>query len=149
MKTKISLIILATSLIIASCDSSSDKPNVQSNTEPYVQEKVKTPEEIKAEEKLAAEQKIQEEKLEAERKKQEAIDDKIREKLKAQARRDWPDDYSTQEYWVTQEMEDYEYMKTISDDDRIKKKAQQNWPLDFSTQKYWYNEQIEAKERMK
>ncbi|MBK7957716.1 MAG: hypothetical protein IPK03_06105 [Bacteroidetes bacterium] len=75
-------------------------------------------------------------------KKQEII-----EKLKARAKRDWPNDYMTQEFWVNQQVEDYEYMLTI-ENNSIKKQAQRDWPLDFSTQKFWYNEQIEAKERM-
>jgi hypothetical protein len=72
----------------------------------------------------------------------------ILEKLKAKAKNDWPDDYTTQEFWVNQQIEDYEYMLTI-EDNSIKLKAQKDWPLDFSTQKYWYNEQIEAQERIK
>lgn len=71
----------------------------------------------------------------------------IIEKLKARAKRDWPNDFTTQEFWVNQEIEDYEYMLTI-ENNSIKKQAQRDWPLDFSTQKFWYNEQIEAKERM-
>lgn len=76
-------------------------------------------------------------------KKQEIIN-----KLKERARRDWPNDYTTQEYWVNQEIEDYEYMLSI-EDNPIKRQAERDWPLDFTTQKYWYNEQIEARERMK
>lgn len=72
----------------------------------------------------------------------------IIEKLKTRAERDWPNDYTTQEFWVNQQTEDYEYMLTI-ENNSIKKQAQRDWPLDFSTQKYWYNEQLEAKERMK
>jgi len=56
--------------------------------------------------------------------------------------------YTTQEYWINEQIEACNYMKTITNDD-IKKKAQRDWPLDFSTQKYWYNEQIEARERIK
>ena len=73
--------------------------------------------------------------------------DIIEEKLKARARRDWPNDYTTQEYWVNEELEAYDYMLTI-EDNPIKQQAQRDWPLDFSTQKYWYNEQVEARERM-
>ena len=69
-------------------------------------------------------------------------------KLKAKARQGWPDDYSTQEYWVNTELEDYKYMKEVPAGS-LKSKAQRNWPLDFSTQKYWYTEQIEAQKRMK
>jgi hypothetical protein len=69
-------------------------------------------------------------------------------KLKARAKRDWPNDYTTQEYWINEQKEAYKYMKSIPNDD-IKRKAQRDWPIDFTTQKYWYNEQIEAKERLK
>lgn len=72
----------------------------------------------------------------------------IIQKLKARAKRDWPNDYTTQEFWVNEQIEAYEYMLTI-ENNSIKKQAQRDWPLDFSTQKFWYNEQIEAKERMK
>lgn len=72
----------------------------------------------------------------------------IIEKLKARAKRDWPNDYTTQEYWINEQIEAYEYMLTI-ENNSIKKQAQRDWPLDFSTQKYWYNEQIEARERLK
>ncbi len=71
----------------------------------------------------------------------------IIEKLKAKAKRDWPSDFTTQEFWVNQQIEDYEYMLTI-ENNSIKAKAQKDWPLDFSTQKFWYNEQIEAQKRM-
>ncbi|MEI9912207.1 MAG: hypothetical protein WDO71_22690 [Bacteroidota bacterium] len=84
----------------------------------------------------------------AEEKTADTEKDAIITKLKAKAKRDWPDDYSTQEYWVNEQIESYEYMKTIADSDPIKKRARKDWPLDFSTQKYWYDEQIEAKERI-
>lgn len=77
------------------------------------------------------------------------IEKKIIEKLKAKAKRDWPEDYTTQEFWIKEQIADYYYMKTISDEDKIKKKAQRDWPLDFSTQKFWYNEQIDARVRLK
>lgn len=73
----------------------------------------------------------------------------IIEKLKRKASNNWPDDYTTQEYWINEQIEAYHYMLTIPNNDRIKKKAQNNWPLDFSTQQYWYNEQVEAKERLR
>lgn len=76
-----------------------------------------------------------------------AAKEEITEKLKERARRDWPDDYTTQEFWVNQQLEDYDYMLGIPDNS-IKSRAQRDWPLDFSTQKFWYNEQIEARERM-
>lgn len=72
----------------------------------------------------------------------------IIEKLKAKAKRDWYNDFITQEYWINTQIEAYHYMKTIPDD-YIKRKAQQNWPLDFTTQKFWYNKQIEARDRIK
>lgn len=80
--------------------------------------------------------------------KNDEIKDEIVEKLKAKAKRDWPNDYTTQEFWVNQQIEDYEYMLSI-EDNSIKSQAQQDFPLDFTTQKFWYNQQIDAKERMK
>lgn len=69
-------------------------------------------------------------------------------RLKKRAKRDWPNDYTTQEYWINEQVEAYEYMLTIKDNS-IKKQAQRDWPIDFTTQKYWYNEQIKAKQRLK
>lgn len=69
-------------------------------------------------------------------------------KLKEKAAKSWPNDYTTQEYWINEEIEAYRYMLTIPGDD-IKKQAENSWPLDYTTQKYWYNEQIEARERLK
>jgi len=63
------------------------------------------------------------------------------------AQKDWPDDYSTQDFWLNLQKEDYQYMKWVPDE-KLKKKAQRDWPLDFSTQKFWYDKQIEAKERL-
>jgi hypothetical protein len=74
--------------------------------------------------------------------------EEIIQKLKAKARKDWPDDYTTQEFWVNEQINAYEYMLTI-ENNSIKAKAQQDWPLDFTTQKFWYDEQIEAQERMR
>ncbi|WP_295204243.1 hypothetical protein [uncultured Chryseobacterium sp.] len=69
------------------------------------------------------------------------------EKLKEKAKKDWPNDYSTQEFWINEQIEAYDYMETI-EDNAIKKQAQKDWPLDFSTQKFWYEEQVEAKQRL-
>lgn len=68
-------------------------------------------------------------------------------KLKAKAERDWPNDYTTQEYWINQEMEDYKYMLAIPEGP-IKNQAEWNWPYDYTTQKYWFDEQIEGRERL-
>jgi hypothetical protein len=51
--------------------------------------------------------------------------DLIIEKLKAKAKRDWPDDFTTQEFWINQQTDDYEYMLTI-ENNSIKAKAQKN-----------------------
>lgn len=75
-------------------------------------------------------------------------EENIIKKLKTKAKKNWPDDYTTQEFWINEQIEAYHYMLTISNSDRIKKKAQRDWPLDFLTQKFWYNEQIEAKHRL-
>jgi hypothetical protein len=75
-------------------------------------------------------------------------EERIIEKLKTKAARDWPNDYTTQEYWINQELEDYRYMLTIPVGP-IKRQAENDWPYDYTTQKYWYDEQIEAKERLR
>jgi len=74
-------------------------------------------------------------------------EDRITGKLKARAEHDWPNDYTTQEYWINQELEDYKYMLTISDGP-IKRQAERDWPYDYTTQKFWYDQQVEARERL-
>ncbi|WP_342327626.1 hypothetical protein [Pedobacter sp. FW305-3-2-15-E-R2A2] len=64
--------------------------------------------------------------------------DSEEEEVLAKLKADWPDDYSTQEYWVKTELEDYRYMKEVPAGS-LKSKVQRDWPLDFSTQKYWYS----------
>lgn len=68
-------------------------------------------------------------------------------RLKEKAKKDWPNDYTTQEFWINEQIEAADYMETI-EDNPIKRQAQRDWPLDFSTQKFWYEEQIKAKNRI-
>ena len=112
---------------------------------------------------IAFNEDFEREKQEEERKKQkEAIlqkeelansqileEENIITKLKIKAKNNWPDDYTTQEFWINKQIEAYHYMLTIPESDRIKKKAQRDWPLDFSTQQFWFNQQIEAIQRIK
>lgn len=92
---------------------------------------------------MSAAESLYREKIEAEK-----IEEKeIFGKLKKRAEKDWPSDYTTQEFWINEQIGAYRYMKTIPDD-KIKRKAQRDWPLDFTTQKFWYNEQIAAKKRL-
>jgi hypothetical protein len=72
----------------------------------------------------------------------------VSEKLKAKAERDFPDDFTTQEYWLNEQMKAYDYMLTI-ENSSVKSKAQEDFPLDYTTQKFWYNQQVDAQERMK
>lgn len=109
---------------------SMDDDKSEKSNEPTASEKIQADESLTQAEKANAEKQA------------------IIEKLKARAKRDWPNDYMTQEFWVNEQIEAYEYMLTI-ENNSIKKQAQRDWPLDFTTQKFWYNEQIEAKERMK
>jgi len=124
----ISVSVLAVFLFIAFGSMDDDKS--EKSNEPTVSEKIQDNEGSAQTEKVNTEKQA------------------IIEKLKARAQRDWPNDYMTQEFWVNEQIEAYEYMLTI-EDNSIKKQAQHDWPLDFITQKFWYNEQIEAKERMK
>ncbi|KLT63837.1 hypothetical protein AB669_20450 [Pedobacter sp. BMA] len=68
--------------------------------------------------------------------------------MKEKAKTDWPEDYTTQEFWLGEQIEAYDYMLSIPDN-RIKAKAQRDWPLDFTTQKFWYEEQVGARERIR
>lgn len=126
------------SIIVLANLGSNDKKSVNS-TSAETQNVVETEKENSTEAEPIAN--VEQDKAEAEK-------EAIKEKLKAKAKRDWPNDFTTQEFWVNQQMDDYEYMLTI-EDNSIKQKAQHDWPLDFSTQKFWYNEQIDAQERMK
>ena len=72
----------------------------------------------------------------------------IQEKLKENAKKDFPDNYTAQEYWVKEQLEAYDYMLTIPDG-TIKQKAQKDWPGDYVSQKYLYDEQIKAKQKLK
>lgn len=105
---------------------------------------------------MAFNEEIERKKLEEENLQKEKLanlqiqeEENIIEKLKAKAKRDWPDDYTTQEFWINEQIEAYHYMLAIPNNDRIKKKAQRDWPLDFTTQQFWYKEQLEAKERLR
>jgi hypothetical protein len=75
-------------------------------------------------------------------------DQKIIDKLKAKAKRDWPNDYSVQKMVFEEQVQNYFYMKTVTDL-KIKRKVQTDWPLGYSVQKMIYNEEIDAKEQMK
>jgi len=71
----------------------------------------------------------------------------IFEKIKERARRDHPNDYSTQKYVYDTQVEAYQYVKTLPDSP-LMKRIQRDHPYDFSTQKYVYQTQMEAKEYM-
>ena len=134
---KISITALISIIVLANLGGN-DKKSINS-TSAETQNVVESEQENSSETESAAN--VEQEKADTEK-------ESIIEKLKAKAKRDWPNDFTTQEFWVNQQIDDYEYMLTI-EDNSIKVKAQKDWPLDFSTQKFWYNEQIEAQERMK
>lgn len=127
---KIGLTVILILLVIAGL-SDDDNSTPSSNTTSTTQQRISTPSEADTRSEKARTEKKQ-----------------LIEKLKAKAKRDWPNDYTTQEFWINQQIDDYEYMLTIEDNE-IKRRAQRDWPLDFTTQKFWYNEQIEARERLK
>lgn len=125
---KIAITIIITLILFSNFNSENSKKTIQNGTQNVVQNEAEIPN--------------------AEQEKSNSEKEDIIEKLKEKAKRDWPNDYSTQEFWVNQQIDDYEYMLSV-ENNSIKAKAQKDWPLDFSTQKFWYNEQIEAQERMK
>jgi len=47
----------------------------------------------------------------------------------AKTEQDWPNDYTTQEYWINRELEDYQYTLAIPDGP-IKRQAERDWPYD-------------------
>lgn len=71
----------------------------------------------------------------------------VEKQLKEKARKDWPNDFVTQEYWVSQQLEDYKFMRSLPND-ALKAEVERNFPRDYTTQKYWYNEQVRAGNRM-
>ncbi len=75
-------------------------------------------------------------------------DQKMINKIKAKAKRDWPNDYTVQKMTFDQAVEDYLYMKTVTDLS-IKRKVQRDWPMDFTVQKMMYDQEVDAKEQMK
>lgn len=103
----------------------------------------------KTKEQIAADslQRVEEARIRAEKAVKDSALLEVKEKLKAIAARDWPNDYTTQEFWVNTQLDAYEYMLQVPDSP-VKRRAQRDWPYDFSTQKFWYNQQVEAAERM-
>ena len=120
----------------------------ESITEPIIEEPTKTKEEILEEEKIAKEQLIQEEKDAAEAQLLEDKENKILERIKRKAERDYPNDYFIQKSIYDQEVESYNYMKSVSDL-KIKRKVERDYPNDYFIQKSIYNQEIDAKEQMK
>ena len=70
------------------------------------------------------------------------------EKIKAKAKRDYPNDYTIQKMMYDQAVENYFYMKTVTDLE-VKKNVERDYPLDFTVQKMMYDQEIDAKEQMK
>ena len=75
-------------------------------------------------------------------------DNKMIEKIKAKAKRDYPNDYTIQKMMYDQAVENYFYMKTVTDLE-VKKNVERDYPLDFTVQKMMYDQEIDAKEQMK
>ena len=75
-------------------------------------------------------------------------DIEIIKKIKSAAKKDWPNDYVTQEYWINEQITAYRYMKNLPNDN-LKKSCIKDWPIDFVTQRYWYNENLKAQQRIK
>jgi hypothetical protein len=124
-KVILSMIVIAVSAIGISLNSCSSAP--------------KTKEQI-AQDSL---QRIEEARIRAEAAVKDSSLTVVKERLKAIAARDWPNDYVTQKYWVNTQIECYEYMLLVPDNP-VKRKAQNDWPNDYMTQKFWYNQQLEA-----
>ena len=120
----------------------------ESLADPIVEEPTKTKEEIIEEERVAKEQQIEYEKEIAAQQLEEENEKKILEKIKRKVERDYPNDYFIQKGIYDQEVESYNYMKTVSDL-KIKRKVERDYPNDYFIQKGIYNQEVEAKEQMK
>lgn len=118
------------------------------STEQIIEEPTKTKEEIIEEERIAKEQQIEYEKEIAAQQLEEENEKKILEKIKRKVERDYPNDYFIQKGLYDQEIESYNYMKTVSDL-KIKRKVERDYPNDYFIQKGIYNQEVEAKEQMK
>ena len=85
------------------------------------------------------------------------ISEDISEKIiKEQAKKEWPDDYSMQVYYIEKQREAVKGLKNITPPDlteaeftSIRKKAQIEWPLDFEMQLHSEQEQIESLRKLR
>ncbi len=68
-------------------------------------------------------------------------------RIKAKAAHDWPNDYSEQKFIYDQQVEAYEYMKTIPDSS-LKAKVQADWPDDYNEQKFIYDQNMQDKAKL-
>lgn len=111
----------------------------QDDNEPKRPEEKLTQIEIEAAQKSLEQEQLKQKSL--------SVDPETRSKLSTEAQKRWPEDYSTQEYWINEEISAYHRMKKIPNDP-IKKRAQRQWPVDYSVQEHWYKEQVAAKKRL-
>lgn len=66
-------------------------------------------------------------------------------KIKAKAAREFPEEYSLQQFTIKRETAAYYYMKTVADL-KIRKKVQREFPMEFSLQEFSYERELAAKE---
>lgn len=95
-----------------------------------------------ADEAARAERQAQEQQAEAQRQDEEAY-----ARIKVKLRQDYPDSYITQKTLYDANVEAYQYMKTVPDDE-VKQRLEQDYPDSYITQKTLYDANIEAKQQL-
>ncbi len=78
-------------------------------------------------------------------------DEDVLQQIKADATRDYPNDFSTQKYVIDEQVKAYNQLEKFSDPEvpkevleSIMHEASHDYPYDFSTQLYVINEQISS-----
>ncbi len=75
---------------------------------------------------------------------QQAIDDEAIAGVRARLSHDYPDSYATQKMLLDAEIEAYNYMKKVPNDN-IKERLNRDYPTSFTTQKMLYENEMKAK----
>ena len=75
---------------------------------------------------------------------QQSIDDQAIARVRARLSKDYPDSYATQKMLLDGEIEAYNYMKTVPNDN-VKERLERDYPTSFATQKMLYEGEMKAK----
>ena len=76
-----------------------------------------------------------------------ALSRSAEEEIRDFAKREYPNDYSMQQYVYENQISAHRYMSNVADSE-VKKIATREYPYDYSMQKYTYDNQFSAKQYM-